>query len=132
MLAAERQHLADLVVGLEHDAAALADAMDGHVPGRRLVDDGAHRPRPFARRDLDAVLPAVRESLRRRRQVVRIAHRQTEIAANRHEPFTARLRNVPMPSMTTSIVSPALNARVVPGVPVKITSPGSSVTYRLR
>ncbi len=44
---------------------------------------------------------------------------------------TAGLRRVPTPSMRTSTTSPGLNALVVPGVPVKIRSPGSSVTYRL-
>ena len=43
---------------------------------------------------------------------------RTKARRGRHEPFTARLRSVPIPSITTSMVSPALNARVVPGVPV--------------
>ncbi len=44
---------------------------------------------------------------------------------------TTVLRNTPIPLISTSKVSPGFMAWVVPGVPVKITSPGSSVTYRL-
>lgn len=35
----------------------------------------------------------------------------------------------PIPSISTSTISPGFIAPVVPGVPVKITSPCSSVTY---
>ena len=41
------------------------------------------------------------------------------------------LRNVPMPSISTSTTSPAESRRVAPGVPVKMRSPGISVTQRL-
>ena len=41
------------------------------------------------------------------------------------------LRNVPMPSISTSTTSPAESGFVAPGVPVKMRSPGSNVTHRL-
>jgi uncharacterized membrane protein len=41
------------------------------------------------------------------------------------------LRRTPMPSMSTSTTSPAASLRVAPGVPVKMRSPGISVTHRL-
>ena len=66
-------HPLNLLVGLEHDAAALADAMNryGVLAGGR--HDRLHRAWPFARRDLDAVLSAVVETLARGRQVVCVA-----------------------------------------------------------
>ena len=67
---AERDHLADLVVGLEHDAAALADAVNHHAVTGRALQHGVHRPRPLGRRNLDPILAAVGEPLRRRRQIV--------------------------------------------------------------
>ena len=42
-----------------------------------------------------------------------------------------RLRNTPTPSTEISIVSPGFIAVVEPGVPVKMTSPGSSVAVWL-
>lgn len=42
-----------------------------------------------------------------------------------------RFRRMPTPSSSTSTTSPSTIRFVVPGVPVKITSPGISVTYRL-
>jgi len=41
------------------------------------------------------------------------------------------LRNVPMPSISTSTTSPPESRLVAPGVPVKMRSPGISVTQRL-
>jgi len=41
------------------------------------------------------------------------------------------LRKVPMPSIATSTTSPAESRLVAPGVPVKMRSPGISVTQRL-
>lgn len=49
-----------------------------------------------------------------------------------HFPRTTTFRSTPTPSTSISTTSPGLIARVVCGVPVKITSPGRSVTYRLR
>jgi hypothetical protein len=68
----------DFLVGLEHHPAALADPMDrdGMLVGCR--DDGLEGPGTLARRDLDAVLPAVAETLAGSGQVVRIADRKVE------------------------------------------------------
>ena len=68
----------NLFVGLQHDAAALADAMNRDVVARRGLNHGFHRPRPFGRRNLDAVLAAVSEPLVGRRQIVRVAHGKLE------------------------------------------------------
>ena len=81
-LAAERDHGADLVVGLQHDAAALTDAVDRYAVRVRLGHDRLHDARPFARRDLDPVLTAVGEPLARGRQLVRVALRQVEPGEN--------------------------------------------------
>ncbi len=43
-------------------------------------------------------------------------------------PHATGLRSTPMPSTSTSTTSPAAILRVVPGVPVKMRSPGISVT----
>jgi len=81
-LAAERDHGADLVVGLQHDAAALTDPVDRYCVRVRLGHDRLHDARPFARRDLDSILPAVGKPLARCRQVMRIALRQVEPSEN--------------------------------------------------
>ena len=75
---AERHHLVQLFVGEQPDAAALADAVHGHVQVTRGVEDDSHGGRPLDRWDLDADLRAVREPLGRLRQVVRVAGRQAE------------------------------------------------------
>lgn len=46
-------------------------------------------------------------------------------------PQATGLRSTPMFSISTSTVSPADSLRVAPGVPVKMRSPGMSVTQRL-
>src|SRR5579872_1943643 len=46
-------------------------------------------------------------------------------------PHATGLRRTPMPSISTSTTSPAASLRVAPGVPVKMRSPGMSVTQRL-
>ena len=46
-------------------------------------------------------------------------------------PHATGLRSKPMPSISTSTKSPAASLLVAPGVPVKMRSPGSSVTQRL-
>ena len=46
-------------------------------------------------------------------------------------PHATGLRRTPMPSTSTSTTSPAASLRVAPGVPVKMRSPGISVTQRL-
>lgn len=46
-------------------------------------------------------------------------------------PHATGLRSTPMPSISTSTTSPAESLRVAPGVPVKMRSPGMSVTHRL-
>jgi len=46
-------------------------------------------------------------------------------------PHTTGLRKTPTPSISTSTTSPAASLRVAPGVPVKMRSPGISVTQRL-
>ena len=46
-------------------------------------------------------------------------------------PHATGLRKTPMPSISTSTTSPAASLRVAPGVPVKMRSPGISVTQRL-
>ena len=46
-------------------------------------------------------------------------------------PHTTGLRKTPMPSISTSTTSPGPSRRVAPGVPVKMRSPGISVTQRL-
>ena len=43
-------------------------------------------------------------------------------------PHATGLRSTPMPSTSTSTTSPGAILRVVPGVPVKMRSPGMSVT----
>ncbi len=80
VLASERDHPADFPVGLEHDAAALADPMDRDTVLARRGDNRLHRPRPFARRNLDPILSAVGKSLRGGRQVVRIPRGKIQAA----------------------------------------------------
>ena len=46
-------------------------------------------------------------------------------------PATTLLRSTPTPSISTSTVSPGSIPEVVPGVPVKMRSPGFRVTWRL-
>ena len=75
---AQRKHLADLVVGLQHDAAALTDAVDADLPRGGFLDDRAHGLRALARGDFDAVCGAVGKPLRRCRQIVRVPHREVE------------------------------------------------------
>ena len=53
---------------------------------------------------------------------------QTEVAQRQRFSATTVFRSVPIPLISTSKVSPGFIAWVVPGVPVKMTSPGSSVT----
>ena len=69
---------ADFVVGLQHDAAALADAMDGDLVDGRALQHGFHRPRTFRRRNLDPEMAAIGESFCRGRQIVGIARRQAD------------------------------------------------------
>ena len=69
---------ADLLVRLQHDPAALAHPVDADavlVGGRQ---HRLHRARPFDRRDLDPVLPAVGETLARSGKVVGVAGRKVE------------------------------------------------------
>jgi hypothetical protein len=73
--AAELDHLENLVVGQQHDAAALADAVNRHGPLGGLGQHGLERPRPFRARDLDAVLRAVRKAFLRGRQIRRVLRR---------------------------------------------------------
>src|SRR5687767_2549782 len=66
------------------------------------------------------------------REVVRHARAHTAAADDDdvrrlHLPRTTTLRSTPTPSTSISTTSPAAMARVVCGVPVKMTSPGSSV-----
>lgn len=52
-------------------------------------------------------------------------------SAGSPEHHATGLRSTPMPSISTSTTSPGDIRRVVPGVPVKMRSPGSRVTQRL-
>jgi hypothetical protein len=76
-------HPLDFLVGLKHHAAALADAMnrDGVLAGGRY--HRFHRARSFARRDFDAILSAVVETLARGWQVVGVAVGQLQIVEDR-------------------------------------------------
>ena len=91
----ERDHPLDLIVGLEHDTAALGDAVnrDGMLAGGR--HDRLQRARSFARGNLDAVLSAVGELLARRRQVVGVARGKAQIVEDRvGGAHSVRLRSV--------------------------------------
>ena len=57
-------HLVELVVGEQHHAAPLADAVDRHPERVGALVDRAQGVRPFDRGDLDPPLPAVRKALR--------------------------------------------------------------------
>ena len=57
-LPGDRGHLVELGVGQEHDAAPLADAVDGDAEGVGLLEDGPQRVRPLDRGDLDPPLAA--------------------------------------------------------------------------
>ena len=72
---AEFDHFQDLVVGQQHDAAPLADAMHRHVELIGLLQNRTERQRPFRAGDLDPELGTVRESLRGGRGRVRVARR---------------------------------------------------------
>ena len=76
MRAAQREHGRDLLVGEEHDAAALADAMDADAVLGRRQHHRFHRPRPFDGRDLDPILAAVVEALGGVREVMGVAFRE--------------------------------------------------------
>src|SRR5204863_956222 len=80
VLTAERQHPPDFVVGLQHDAASLADAIDRDAVFARRRHDGLHRLRPLARRNFDSIRRATGEALRRCRQVVGVARRELQAA----------------------------------------------------
>src|SRR2546428_709091 len=61
--AAQCEHGGDVLVGEQHDAAALADAMDADLVLGRCRHDRFQGPRPFHGRDLDPILAAVGEPL---------------------------------------------------------------------
>ena len=63
--AASPDHLVELVVGQEEATAALRDALDRDLAPRRLVQDRLQASRPLGARDLEAVVRAVREAVRR-------------------------------------------------------------------
>jgi hypothetical protein len=78
MPAPQRHHFSNLIVGLQHDAAALTDSVDGEIVRRGALQNGFHRPRPFRRRNLDSIMAAVAKSLCRGGQIVGIAYWQLE------------------------------------------------------
>src|SRR6266511_4252353 len=79
----ERDHVADLRIGLQHHAAALADPVYRDVTGGRLVEYGAQRGRPLDRGNLHPVLATVGKPLVRRGQVVRVATGQSQLVAQK-------------------------------------------------
>ena len=79
VLASEGEHLRDLVVRLQHDPAALADAVDGDPTLRRRRRHGFEGARPLHRRDLDAVLAAIGKPLRGGWKVVGVPAGQAEL-----------------------------------------------------
>jgi hypothetical protein len=64
-LASQVEHLRDLGVGHEHDPAALAYTMNGHIALLGLAQDGGQRARTFGGGNLDPVLSAIGKPLDR-------------------------------------------------------------------
>ena len=83
VLAAKRQHVANLVIGLQHDPAALTHAMDRDLPCRCFSDDRAHRDWTLARWNFDTVLAAICKAFRGRRQITGVANGQSLSVQNR-------------------------------------------------
>ena len=54
--------------------------------------------------------------------------RQARLSAGCYRSSCTGFRSMPMPLMSTSQMAPSAISEVVPGVPVKMQSPGSSVT----
>ena len=63
LLPPDDAHLRNFLIGHQHDAAALANAMDRNTAFLRLSNDSAQHGRTFGAGYLQAVLPAVREAL---------------------------------------------------------------------
>src|SRR5262249_13293017 len=79
VLASDRDHPTYLIVGLQHDAAALAHTMNGDTLLAGRGDHRCHDLRPLAGGNFDAILPAVTKPLPGSTQTVRVAHWKAQV-----------------------------------------------------
>ena len=97
-------HLVQFVVGEQHHAAALADAVDRHAERIGGLEDGPQGVRPLDRGDLHPPLPAVREALGGGGQIVQIARRQAHAPQKLPCTLDAIRRHREPPSVRRNIV----------------------------
>src|SRR5207249_10102029 len=69
VIGTETGHVVEFLVRVQEDARPLREAMDEHAEAFRLLERGLDAAWTFHARDLDPVLRAVREALRRGRQL---------------------------------------------------------------